>query len=506
MDADGRSSQFNQAIRRLEDSNSPVSAARQFEELVFSLLDAGAKADNYAPVERYRAGREQQFDGVLPEGLPPFLVGPTALEIAYIPESRGRETSSLLARRLAFATSEAARARVGSLLVVVNQPLSSHEKHRLAAPSQGVPGLQVEVWDRESLEQLAARYDEAASLSADALFLRTVERSARSSEDWRGQAKRLLQDLKETYHEEGVAFVLGAGVSGDSGLPSWADLVGSLFTLAFDGFMSNGLTADEAAVLFSAASELNSNSPLQTARYLRRALAAQGVRLEAKVTELLYAKYDPSRLSPLLQAIAAMCTPERTGPRVHGVVTYNFDDLLETSLSRRYIKAASIYRQQAYASPDELAVYHVHGFLPRDPSPFEGLDESLLAFSEEGYHQLYADPYHWTNIVQLNLFRERTCIMVGLSLTDPNLRRLLEIASRGGTSPRHFALMRRISEDSLLEQNGAVSNVDSEARREFLSIHHALQEQIFAEELGVSVIWLDSFADMSSALIGLRDS
>jgi len=66
-----------------------------------------------------------------------------------------------------------------------------------------------------------------------------------------------------------------------------------------------------------------------------------------------------------------------------------------------------------------------------------------LIFSEEDYNKIYSDAYSWSNLAQLNSFRDNTCLFIGCSLTDPNLRRLLDVAARSGEKPRHYAFLKK---------------------------------------------------------------
>ncbi len=51
-------------------------------------------------------------------------------------------------------------------------------------------------------------------------------------------------------------------------------------------------------------------------------------------------------------------------------------------------------------------------------------------FSEDSYHSQFIEPFSWSNLIQLNKLNQNTCLLIGLSLTDPNLRRLLDVSSR----------------------------------------------------------------------------
>src|SRR6185436_150885 len=116
--------------------------------------------------------------------------------------------------------------------------------------------------------------------------------------------------------------------------------------------------------------------------------------------------------SDILATIAAMS-------RLRAVCTYNFDDCLERLASHLFRSVASA--KDGY-SAGVIPVYHVHGLLPYTDEP-----RGEIVLSEEDFHGLSNNPTHWANVVQLNFLREAHCVLVGISCSDPNLRRLLDL-------------------------------------------------------------------------------
>ena len=116
-------------------------------------------------------------------------------------------------------------------------------------------------------------------------------------------------------------------------------------------------------------------------------------------------------------------------------------------------------------NPDgELPIYHVHGYLQQDGKLNE---QNQITFGELVYHKQYVDIYSWNNIVQINKFRDANCLFIGTSLTDPNTRRLLDIArkQKGEKNETHFVFKQRYKEDAvkrrlehLLQENKELLN------------------------------------------------
>ncbi|HDX7722472.1 TPA: SIR2 family protein, partial [Escherichia coli] len=158
----------------------------------------------------------------------------------------------------------------------------------------------------------------------------------------------------------------------------------------------------------------------------------------------------------------------------------------------------------------ELPIYHVHGYLPLNGKIDS--DDSLV-LSDESYHRQYMDLYHWSNMVQLNKFKDNNCLFIGHSFTDPNLRRLLDAAKklRGNDSKPHYLIKCRHSKDDVINKilkgsrqdlnDGLVDDIDNVARSLLDTVHKF--EEIDANSFGVNVIWIDNFTEIGPIVTDL---
>ena len=71
--------------------------------------------------------------------------------------------------------------------------------------------------------------------------------------------------------------------------------------------------------------------------------------------------------------------------------------------------------------------------------------------------------------------------MVGLSMTDPNLRRLLDIASRNSDKTRHFTFMKRLTIENFTKKDNKLIIENIDGAKKFLDRHHNLNEEIMRE-------------------------
>lgn len=384
----------------------------------------------------------------------------------------------------------------------------ANEKNRITADFQHFSqSIRIKIWDIDDLSKIAQKYSEYVSnlipeLSEHAVN-NVVTKSIESTPDqWRVKREKFIPQLKNSYLNNDLVLFIGAGVSEPAGIPCWNNLLTDLLISMIGQKLPRALnvTDDENKALAAQFSILNDVSPLLGARYIR---AGFGDSFASAVAKDLYRCVNSKEFgtSELLKSISKLCIPRRSGPGIKSVVTYNFDDLIEKHLEIVGVRHRSIFRDVDIASQDELGIYHVHGFLPRNMEQYDGVSESLLVFSEEGYHTLLEDPYAWSNIVQLNFFRESTCLMLGFSMTDPSLRRLLDIAARKSKRANHYVFMKRFSP---LDFSTEPNLIRQEVIDGFLAAHYGLQEASF-QELGLNIIWIESFDEIPSILISLRE-
>jgi hypothetical protein len=473
-----------------------------FETFILNLLKVHLEKSNKQFVSQ---PRRIGFDGYAPEGIDD-ISGGTQVEIKFnlerLPFRRVFEQAIHVQTKL-FDNEP-----FENLLFITPNPISNKFREYFYSKFQEEKfPFKVFLWGPEEINKIVSKNRKEANEIANNLFSLRIESAVvQSSKDWKKEREEKIELLNNFYKKGQFSLFLGAGVSSSAGMPDWNTLLNSLFvtylTNEFDG--ESKIIDSDINQIVNRLNQIDEPSALMAARYLRKGLDSKNTESQEftkAITKNLYKLRDHTRKidSDLIKSIVELCMPLRSGAKVKSVVTYNFDDLIERQLDAQSIQHHSIYTDNDFIDPDELPVFHVHGFLPENSDKYEGLDKSTLVFSEEGYHLIYSDSYHWSNLVQLSNLRENHCLMVGLSMTDPNLRRLLDISSRNRDKTRHFTFMKRLTLENFtkVEDKQVIDNLDG--AKKFLDRHHNLNEEIM-RELGVSVIWYTEYAEIPQIL------
>ena len=272
--------------------------------------------------------------------------------------------------------------------------------------------------------------------------------------------------------------VCGAGISIDAGIPSWNQLLVQLLET-----MIKKISKDRSMPLNDIDpkefKDRYGTSALIVGKYLKSNLGNDFV---PQLRDALYSKNPTS--CELIDAIVELARPQRDGKPLESIITFNYDDLIENQLNKNNVRNKSISAEGIRNEPSEIPIYHVHGFLPRK----SGIDEgSEIVFSEDSYHSQFIDPFCWSNLIQLNKLNQNTCLLIGLSLTDPNLRRLLDVSNRRNPSDKlnHY----------IVKKTPNFSSKCDTADR--LAI---ILEERDAYELGLKTIWIDDYPEIPDFL------
>jgi len=224
-------------------------------------------------------------------------------------------------------------------------------------------------------------------------------------------------------------------------------------------------------------------------------------------------KENPTRTT--LSAIADFI--KRSDGHLPAIVTFNFDDLLEAELSKRDVKYTAVYTG-GRVSHAALPIVHPHGFIPRNGD----LVDHNVVFTERHYHELMETMFHWALTEIVTYLRHYTVLFIGLSMSDPNLRRLLD-ACRNSDIPPHWQVQKRheIRDDERLEvaqkverlarEWGQILGDERKNPQELLDVIDSTLRQadtydrLLFERMGVKTIWLSDFGDISALLERIAD-
>ena len=273
---------------------------------------------------------------------------------------------------------------------------------------------------------------------------------------WQEEQNIALKKANNLFHSGNNTLFLGAGVSSSAGLPSWNKLLQSM--------IEQSSQCADSEVYSENLNKDSDNSSIIKGRYIKMLYNNDNNNF---VTSIKNALNVSTNSSLLIRNIGNVIKTKR----INQIITYNYDDLIENELDLSGINFTSISKSERLVG-NLLPIYHVHGYIPiiRKDSKFNPNDVRL---SEDSYHEIYKDSYHWSNVIQLYALNNSTCFFIGLSMKDPNLRRLLDISTkRGDESIYHFAFLKR---------------------DEFTQ--HKLTENIF-REMEVQIIWYEKYDEL----------
>jgi SIR2-like protein len=214
----------------------------------------------------------------------------------------------------------------------------------------------------------------------------------------------LANDLAELYVNGDLVLVAGAGVSRASGMPGWADMVTTLQAQAARDLASRFNAGDIDVVL----ARLHTTDPISRADSLQRLLGTPLFR--RRLHDALYGGLPPGEsFRPSVSHWHLASLADRT--LMPDLFTSNFDDLLEDA-------KLELGRSGR--------VRHFHGRLPQawggstrlgDPPVVTSRD--YMAAEEEKRYEKFA-----------SALRDKTVVLVGFSLADPNLARIIRAQAR----------------------------------------------------------------------------
>ncbi len=285
-----------------------------------------------------------------------------------------------------------------------------------------------------------------------------------------------------------LVLALGAGASSSAGLPIWSELLKRL-SLTFFRHWENLIDEGTASHMnpprnMSIAFVEDENDPIRALvgnmwgadpKYVELSrsfsagdplIVAQQIKTCIREADWRYLLYHALYLnhtdltvhdikSKLLDNLANLCA---TNNCVKSVLNYNYDNFFEIHLRRKNISCRAFWDPAFPEKTGKLAIYHPHGYLP-----FPGGPLSKTVIAESDYHGEYAQSDNWANLAQFREFTGSTCLFIGQSMTDPNIRRILR-SSKAISNKWHYAFLPKESAPTNY-QNMSYALFDSDLTR-----------------------------------------
>jgi hypothetical protein len=279
-----------------------------------------------------------------------------------------------------------------------------------------------------------------------------------------------------------ITLVIGAGVSQDSGLPSWDQLLDRMIDQIPDEQLRTLARADDSA------------APTRRAEYIEQLVMQRTNKSSHEIVrDALYlekADPPPGELANALSRLIA------SAPDRFTVLTTNYDEIIETALDRHDIdiEVRSLGLGDAESGESiacdskELKVVHLHGMLRRN-----NIDHILPLILTEA--EFLGEGERVRQLITRRL-AESTVIFIGVSLTDPNLVGPLwdhAQAKRSGSQYEHFVLT--VARDIARDADGGRSDSDTPTTYEAFKYEIA-KARYLDETLQIHPVFVKSYSQL----------
>jgi len=412
------------------------------------------------------------------------MVGPSPLEVVNIAEKN----------------------RIDNVLFIFFCILTQDDIAEITNPfNNGNHFCKIIVWDISDITHYLG-YNPFNALDFYKNLLDNLEDSQELLKDFQEDS---IENLHMKYGE--ITLFLGAGVSKNFKIPSWEELIDKLTIESYSLLLKDKINRDEIRQII----EYKKNSPnlrgetdpffnnlhqIETSVF-KTLYSEDFVKILKKS---LYEDFDDSLPSSnILSGIVDFCIPKKVGntsemDTVNSIITYNYDNILEKNFSEKgYSEYQILFERKDTPHHNKVNIYHVHGFLPIDDQPRSHIEDIVL--SSEDYHRFYNEIFNWSNNVQITQLRTHTCLFIGTSFRDPNMRRLLSFVKKEKNSLNHYAIMKR----SKLDSYDPKMPISEKKARLFLDFNDFYQ-QIDLARIGIRVLWIDEYEEIPDILKKIR--
>ena len=185
----------------------------------------------------------------------------------------------------------------------------------------------------------------------------------------------------------------------------------------------------------------NIESFIEKVKDLDPILIAQMIKNRVRITDwnylvrkCLYSSYEDSPYKITSSELFDTLIQLIKTSNISEIINFNYDDTFYHILKKNNLNFKNIYSGISCKNSIKR-IYYPHGYLPL----FGGVVTKLI-LSEEDYQEESFQFDNWANNIQSSIYNNSSSIFIGLSLTDPNLRRILKSCAKS-LKFNHYAFL-----------------------------------------------------------------